>query len=221
MKISRIIDLTQVMRPGKEERKLELKTYNVEEVLPHINREKDVWYIMQEVTMLTHVGTHVESPYHYLKDGLDVSQLPLENLVAEGIVLDFSHKKPMEAIDVTDLSSHDNRIHEGDIVLLRTDRSKYYGTRDYHQRPYLTPDAAKWLIKKRIRCLGIDASGIEVKGINTQPNHRLLFESGIPVVENLVNLDQIGKERVLVLVLPLKIEGMDACPVRVVAIECR
>jgi arylformamidase len=220
VKISRIIDLTQVMRPGKEERKLELRTYNVEEVLPHIHREKDVWYIMQEVTMLTHIGTHVESPYHYLKDGPDVSQLPLESLVGEGIVLDFSHKKPMEAIDVTELSSHDNRIHERDIVLLRTDRSHYYGTRDYHQRPYLTPDGAKWLIEKRIRCLGIDASGIEVKGINTQPDHKLLFESGIPVVENLVNLDQIGKERVLVLILPLKIEGMDACPVRVVAIQC-
>ena len=221
MKISRIIDLTQVMRPGKEERKLELRTYNVEEVLPHINRQKDVWYIMQEVTMLTHVGTHVESPYHYLKDGADVSQLPLESLVGEGIVLDFSDKKPMEAIDVTELSSHNNRIHERDIVLLRTDRSQYYGTRDYHQRPYLTPNGVKWLIEKRISCLGIDASGIEVKGINTQPNHRLLFESGIPVVENLVNLEQIGKERLLVLILPLKIEGMDACPVRVVAIECR
>ena len=42
MKISRIIDLTQVMRPGKEERKLELRTYNVEEVLPHIKRENSV-----------------------------------------------------------------------------------------------------------------------------------------------------------------------------------
>jgi arylformamidase len=47
----------------------------------------------------------------------------------------------------------------------------------------------------------------------------LLFENGIPLIENLTNLDQIRKERVLIIVLPLKIKGMDASPLRVIAIE--
>lgn len=219
MKIDRIIDLTHSMIPNKEERKLELKTFFVEEILPQIKREKNVWYIMQELTILTHIGTHIEAPYHYLKDGMDVAQLPLENLIRKGVVLDFSYKKPMEKIDVSDLSRCEQKIREKDIVLIRTDRSKYYRKKEYHQRPYLTPDAVKWLVGKKISCLGIDASGIEVKGIDTQPNHKLLFENGIPLIENLTNLDQIRKERVLLLILPLKIKGMDASPLRVVAIE--
>jgi kynurenine formamidase len=217
--MTRIIDLTHALTPGKEERTLELKTFFVEEILPHIKRGKDVWYIMQELKMLTHIGTHIESPYHYIKDGIDASQIPLENLVREGVVLDFSHKKPFEKIDVEDFSKYEQKVRKGDIVLIRTDRSKYYGTSEYHQRPYLTPEAVKWLIKKKISCLGVDASGIEVKGIHDQPNHKLLFENGIPLIENLTNLDQIRKERVLIIVLPLKIKGMDASPLRVIAIE--
>ncbi|MEM2921592.1 MAG: cyclase family protein, partial [Candidatus Bathyarchaeia archaeon] len=156
MQINRIIDLTHPMVPGKEERKLELKTYNVEEILPNIKREKDVWYIMQELTILDHIGTHIEAPYHYVKDGIDAARLPLENLIREGVVLDFSYKKPNDKIDVPDLAAYDEKIREKDIVIIRTDRSKFYKTKDYHQRPYLTPEAVKWLINKKVSCLGID-----------------------------------------------------------------
>jgi len=219
VEIERIIDLTHSLKPGKEKRKLELKTYFVEEILPHIKRDKDVWYIMQELTILDHIGTHIEASYHYIKEGIDAARLPLENLVREAVVLDFSYKKPLEKIDVDELSKYNQQIQENDIVLIRTDRSKYYRSKDYSQRPFLTPEAIKWLIQKKIGCLGIDASGIEVKGIDDQPNHKLLFENGIPLIENLTNLDQIKKDRVLLIVLPLKIEGMDASPLRVVAIE--
>lgn len=223
----RIVDLTHKLFPGKEERKLEIKTFFVEDVpspsggklLPKIKREKDVWYIMQEITLLNHIGTHIEAPYHYLKDGKDASEVPLERVVGEAVVLDFIHKKPNEKIELGDLEQYGKDVHEGDIVLIRTGRSKFWNTEDYHQRPFLTNDAVKWLVGRKISCLGIDASGIEVKGIDTQPNHKTLFENDIPVIENLTNLDRLNKKTVFFMATPLKIDKTDASLVRAVAIE--
>jgi len=222
-----MVDLTHKLVPGEEERRLEVKTFFVEDVsspkggklLPKIKRAKDVWYIMQEITLLNHIGTHIEAPYHYLKDGKDVSEVPLERVVGEAVVLDFTHKKPNEKIDVDDLERYGKDVREGDIVLIRTDRSRFWKTEEYHQRPYLTNDAAKWFVQKKIGCLCIDASGIEVKGIETQPNHKTLFENDIPVIENLTNLDQLNKNRVFFMATPIKIDKTDASLVRAVAIE--
>ena len=63
----KLLDLSHKMTPGKEEYLLELKTYSIEELLPQYNRRPEDWYILQEVHFITHVGTHIESPYHHRK----------------------------------------------------------------------------------------------------------------------------------------------------------
>ena len=218
MKNFQIIDLSHKLHPGKEEYKLEMKRYFVDELFPQYSRRPEDWYILHEITFITHVGTHVEVPQHYLKNGKDTVEMPLEKLVGEAVIIDFTHKKVREAIDVADFEKHRRRIREGDIVFLRTGLSKYYNTPYAHDRPYLTNEAVKWLVAKKIHCLGVDCTGIEPKGWNYQPNHETLFLNDIPLVEYLTNLDQIEQERFLVFILPLPIVGMEASPVRVIAI---
>ena len=88
-----------------------------------------------------------------------------------------------------------------------------------HDRPYLTNEAVKWLVEKRIRLLGVDCSGIENRELKVQPNHRTLFEAGIPLIEPLNNLDALTDPRTWVFILPYKMRGAVSFPVRVAAVE--
>ena len=92
MNIGHIIELSHKMRPVKENFKLELKNYPVEEIMPQVKRRKGHWYILSEVVFSSHVGTHIEFPFHHLKEGQDASRFPLERLIGDAIVLDFSSK---------------------------------------------------------------------------------------------------------------------------------
>ena len=49
-----------------------------------------------------------------------------------------------------------------------------------------------------------------------QPNHNFIFQHDVAMVESLTNLDKVGK-RAFVTIEPLKIRGIEACPVRIMA----
>ena len=221
MKRDAIIDLSQRMIPGKEQFKLERHTYDVTEILPEVKHRPEIWYILSEVLMSSHEGTHIEVPYHHLKDGVDVADFPLENLVGDAVVLDFSDKKHGEAITLDELKAHEERLMGVDIVLIRTDMDKLF--RDpvrWVEQPYLTAEAMDWLIDAvKPTVVGTDATGFEVPGTDYQPNHMKLFQHGIPMLESLTNLSEIADERVTLFILPLPIERLDASPVRVAAIR--
>jgi len=217
----RIVELSHKLYPGDESSELHIKTFFVEEVYPKYKREKDQWYIIQKVSLINHIGTHIESPLHYVKNGKDISEIPLRQLIGEAVIFDFAHKGPNEEIGIDDFVRADKEIRAGDMVFIYSGQGRYVNMKTEYQHPYLSPEAVKWLVEKGICCLGIDSSGIENKRTSShaQPNHKILFTNGIPLIEHLTNLDKLNVDRVLVLVLPLRISGLDACPVRVVAIE--
>lgn len=219
MKKKRIVDLSHTLLPGKEEYKLEVKNKFVEEFLPDHFRPKESWYIMSEVFMWSHVGTHLEAPYHYLRGGKDVSQISMERVMGEAVILDFSHKETNEPITKEELEEKGADIKEGDIIILKTGLDRFYRTSKAHDRPYLTLQATSWLVEKKISCLATDASGFEVRGVHDQPNHKLLFKNDIPVIEHLTNLDKLTRKRIFLIALPWKVKGLDSSPVRVIAIE--
>ena len=160
----RIVDLSHTLLPGKEEYKLEIKNRFVEKFLSEYSRSEESWYIMSEIFMWSHVGTHLEAPYHCLKEGKDVSQIPIERVMAEAVILDFSDKKTNEPITKEKLERKGEDVREGDIVIVKTGLARFYRTPKAHDRPYLTFEATRWLVEKKIFCLATDASGFEVRG---------------------------------------------------------
>lgn len=218
--IGRIVELSHKMVPREENFKLELENYPVEKIMPEIKRQKDAWYILSEVTMSSHVGTHIEFPYHHLKEGQDAAGFPVEKLIGEAVVLDFSFKKAGEAITLDELKAHEHKINKEDILLIRTDCDKFFRTKQWIDFPHMTTEGVQWLIdEKQIKCIGTDGAGIDLLGTDRQPNHVLLFKNGIPMIESMTNLRLLQRERFLLFILPLRIEGLDACPVRIIAIE--
>lgn len=213
----RVLELTHLLIPDQEEYKLEVRNRFVEELLPEYERPDGAWYIMSEIDMWSHVGTHMEAPYHYLKDGSDCSKIPLNRVVGSCILLDFTDKDILEPITRDDFESRGGKIQPGDIVFVRTDLYSNYRTPRSHDRPYFTPEAIQWLVNKRINCLGVDCSGIEKRDEPVQPDHKLLFENGIPLIEHLANLDHLECERFFVVAVPWRVEGLEASPVAVTA----
>jgi arylformamidase len=218
MKLGRLIELSHRMVPGKEEFPLAIKTFNTDEVMHRIERRADIWYILQEVTMGSHVGTHVEFPYHHLKTGKAAADYPLQRLVGDAVVLDFSHKGKDEEITRSEVENCGVEIRKGDIVFIRTGMDKLWKTPQGHDRPVLSIEATQYLVVDiGIHCIGTDATGLEVRGRNDQPVHEILFAHDVAMVESLTRLETLPASRFTVFILPLMVEGLDACPVRVVA----
>jgi arylformamidase len=207
----RIVDLTHVLHPYKEQYTLE--------VAQRDKRQGSEGDIMSTVYMWSHVGTHVEAPLHFLADGGDTASLAIEQLMGPALVLDFRHKGVSEPITLAEMQAAGD-IQTGDRILTMTGRHGQYRTPESHDRPYITEEAMRWLVEDRqINCLGTDSSGFEVRGVDHHPNHRLLNNAGIPVLECLTNLVELRRQRIFLIALPWPVVGLDACPVRAIAIE--
>lgn len=211
----RLIDLTHRLLPGQEQYAVEIKPRGK----PRTGPTGD---IMHDVALWSHSGTHVEVSLHFYANGKDTSDFPPETFVGPAIRLDFRRKQVNEPITLADIRAA-GEVRERDIVILWEGRDRQYRTPQSHDRPYLAEDAAVWLARDRkIKLLGTDASGFEVRGgAKDHPNHHLFFKAGvdIPVVECLCNLDKIPRDRFFFVGLPLPVKGLDASPIRAVALE--
>jgi arylformamidase len=210
----RIIDLTHTMLPGEEQYTVEIKQRGK-------LRETPTGDIMNDLYMWSHSGTHVEVSLHFYSGGKDTSDFPAETFVGPAIRLDFRHKEINEPITVADFQAA-GEVREGDIVIMWQGREHQYRTQHSHDRPYVTAEAAEWLaLDRKIKLLGTDSSGFEVRGVKNHPNHHLFFKAGIdiPVVECLCNLGQIPNDRFFFVGMPLPVKGLDASPIRAIALE--
>lgn len=209
-----VIDLTHVLLPGEEQYSVEIKQRGKP-------RETPTGDIMHDVYLWSHSGTHVEVSLHFYAGGKDTASFPPETFMGSAIRLDFRHKLKDEPITLAEFQQA-GEIQVGDIVILWEGRDHLYRTKDSHARPYVTEEAAQWLVyDRKIKLLGTDSSGFEVRGgTKDHPNHHLFFKAGndVPVVECLCNLDKIPTQRFFFIGLPIPIKGLDASPIRAVAL---
>jgi arylformamidase len=215
-----VVDLSQRLVPGKEHNfKFDIDLKDAMESLPDFTHDEGVWYKIAYINMCTHNGTHVEVPFHHIKEGYYVADFPLDRVIGNLVLLDFSNKPKDGIITLEDLKKHDTEIKAGDFVFMKTHMDKYFRSADWNTYPYVELSGVEWLIEKKIAVLGTDAAGIENPTAHNQPGHVTLFKANIPLVESLTNLDAIENGKYLAIILPLPIEQGDASPVRVIAVS--
>ncbi len=193
-------------------------------------------FVSNLVEMTVHAGTHIDSPHHFFRNMPSVERLPLEALIGRAVILDLTSKgAPRARITPEDLEKAEQalkeqgiEIKEGGILLLRTDWPKGHKTTDpawWNDSPYLTKEAAEWLVERKPAVIGFDFAQ-EEKGADYQKAQEIL-ESGMRVhrtllpkitcqIENLINLDQIGPTAQIV-ALPAKWKT-ESAPARVIAL---
>ena len=140
--MTKIIDLSHVIEPGKAGRKFTLEMVGAETVNPNVIRLENQWYIMHNISMVSHIGTHIEAPYHILKDQADLAALPLETLMGPAVILDLRGRAPKSAIGIDDVRSAADKaggIRQGDIVFGNLGWGPFYGTEAIRATPTSLP----------------------------------------------------------------------------------
>ena len=200
--------------------------------------EKGYYYSAYRYMAAEHGGTHIDAPVHFAKGRNSVDQIPLEQLMGHGLVVDVAAKcavDPDYLVSIDDFQNwekQNGKIPSGSIVFLRTgfgkyypDRKKYLGTDERGAAavaklhfPGLDPNAARWLTQNRsIKAIGLDTASIDRGQSTLFESHRALFEKDIPAFENVANLDQLPLRGFSVIALPMKIKGGSGGPLRIVA----
>ncbi len=178
---------------------------------------------LQELRLVSHLGTHVDAPLHFIKGGRTIDTYALDDLAGEGSVLPIS-RGPNEQITVKDLEATGAKVERGQIVLLATGWDRKFSTPEYHTHPYLSLEAARWLLDRRVKMVGVDFFSADLpvfqrpKGFDW-PVHHLLLGNGVLIAENLANLTALQGRRLTIGAFPLKIKGGDGAPARIFAVE--
>jgi arylformamidase len=193
------------------------------EVIKHHDQTDGDGQIVRALHARVHHGTHVDAPEHFVKDGQQITDLPLERFIGPAVVADVRAVGRDGAIGIADLEAAiAGVVQPGDSLLIRTDWTKNYGTDDYVPgSPYLSMDAIRWCAEQRFPIVGLDFA--HTKDPADAPSRyyttRYFCENGVITMGYVNGLDAIANPRVLLIALPLAIAGMEASPVRAVVLD--
>ncbi len=168
------------------------------------------------IDMVANTGTYVDAPFHRYADGADLADLPLPSLAdLPGIVV----RRPWENAIAVDVDAFDGRDVAGKAVLVHTGWDRHWRTDRYGDgHPFLTADAADWLIAQGAVLAGIDSNNIDDSSVRSRPVHTKLLGAGVVICEHMTGLGQLPDEGFSFSAVPPKIRGMGSFPVRAYAV---
>ncbi|MEW9501691.1 arylformamidase [Jeotgalibacillus marinus] len=158
----------------------------------------------------THIGTHIDAPYHFEENGKKVDELPLERYVSQAIVIDCSNKVQIVAEDILPYLTNECVT----TVLIKTrywrDRTKFPDT-----IPTMEEALPRQLTQKGISLIGVDLPSVDRIDSKELGVHHSLAKYDISILEGIV-MDDVKPGIYELIALPLRIEGADGSPVRAI-----
>merc|ERR1712137_58713 len=171
-------------------------------------------------SLVCDLGTHIDSPAHWFKNGKDISQITLEELRAPGVVIDVKEKVQENADylltkdDVLQWEQTHGKIPEKALVCMRTGWSKrfsdhraYLGVDEENRThfPGFGLDAAEYLLSCGIVGIGIDTGSTDFGLAIDYPVHNAVLGAGKYQVENM-NLEELPEANFQFLCVPIRIK---------------
>lgn len=168
--------------------------------------------ILDRIQMINTSGTYVDAPVHRRHGDKYVCDIPLEKLVDlpfRTVVLPQG-KKCFEVEDVMDAAI------PGGAVLLCTGHSEKFGTDAYGKdAPYLSEEAAQYLMEQGVVLVGIDTPLIDRLESDQRPVHDIILKAGNVICEDMTNLKAtVGLKDALLTAVPPKVR-LASCTARV------
>ena len=207
----RIVDLSSHIDPGTSKRLCKIKRFYQESTKDYHSH----------LEIESHLGTHIETPYHYDDTWKDIVGLPLTAFIGRGIRLHLNCK-PGAPISRAVLDKADKgRVRENDVVILDSDfHSEPFSLDPNDQRPYLNKESGQWFVQKKVKCIGFgDGVAIEFSVKDACDIHETVMPHDILFLEVVRNIDKISSDVFLISYAPMPIKGLDSCCVRAFAIE--
>jgi len=117
---------------------------------------------VKEIEASMHRGTHMDAPIHVLENTPFITDYELWRFFGTGVAVSIPKKK-WEVITPEDLENARPRIEKNDIVMINTGSHHLWGDNpDYFAySPGLYSDAARWLVAKGVKLVGIDVQALD------------------------------------------------------------
>jgi arylformamidase len=169
---------------------------------------------MSMIEIISHTGTHIDAPLHFIPDGSTISDMPLDATIGPARVIEI---KDPEKITVAELKKHN--IKKGERVLFKTRNSPrtYEAERFVEDYVYFDAEAAEYLAKIGIRLVGLDNITVGIMKVpdNINKVHTAFLGAGVYVLEDCA-LGHVPPGEYELLCLPLLMYNGDAGPCRAI-----
>jgi kynurenine formamidase len=202
----------------------------------------EAWAV-EDVTLSTHAGTHMDAPWHYhsttdngARPAPTIDQAPLDLFLRPGVKLDFRQLPDGHVATAADIAAELERIGRElrplDIVLVNTAAGAAYGGPDYLGSGCgIGREGTNYLTERGVQVVGTDAWSWDAPFIHTArayadsgdarliwEGHKAGRERPYYQMEKLHNLEALPPFGFTVACFPVKVERASAGWVRAVAL---
>ena len=167
--------------------------------------ERGELYNLTAFRMCAHNGTHVDAPFHFLKDGKTVDEIPLEAFVGKAYVAEHHGTvsgedalKILETAKRQDPEAARRILIKGDAVV--------------------SPEAARVFAANRILLLGNEAQSVGPEDAPMEV-HLILLGAQVVLLEG-IRLEEVSEGVYFLSAAPLNLSGADGSPCRAFLIAC-
>jgi kynurenine formamidase len=163
------------------------------------------------ITIDSHCGTHLDAPSHFVPNGATVERLSLSVLIGEAQVVDARLATAGRRITLRGFPPITSRrliLHTGWSEHANDGTDAYF--RDY---TFIDPPLARHIVDSGVALVGIDGPSVDPDGSEA---HQILLGNGVLIVENLASTALLPP-LIELIVMPLRLVGLDGSPVRAVA----
>lgn len=187
----------------------------------HWSSIREEGYNLELLFLSSHTGTHLDAPYHFVKNGIKINQIPIGRLIGKATLIKIS-KENDEAITKNNIVAFENKhgeIPDHSSIVFFTGWQKNLNKHYYFEtNPGLSKSAANYLVSKKVNLVGIDSPSIDLGKDKAFTVHKILAQNNVLIIENLSNLNKIIKNNFDFVILPLKLKDATGSPVRAIAV---
>lgn len=204
--MTQILDITPAVRPdmavfpGDAPYRTE-KTLEISEACP-VN--------VAEFAMSCHCGAHADAPLHYDRHGLSVDQLDLGDFVGPARVMDA--RGPEALCPPGRLKGLLDNCPPRVLLRLADSTDPMVWPSGFRA---LEPAVMTLLAEAGVRLVGVDVPSVDPESSENLPSHEIARSRDLRILENLA-LSAVEPGDYELIALPMKLEGLDAAPVRAI-----
>ncbi len=157
---------------------------------------------LTSLSMCAHNGTHVDSPYHFYKDGKTIDQMPLDSFVGPCYV--FEASGDIDGRLAEDFINRATASHAGERILIKG-------------KATVTEDAAEVFASHGIKLIGNESQTVGPEDAPAKV-HYILLAKEIILLEG-IRLNDVPEGKYLLFAQPLNLGGCDGAPCRAILID--
>ena len=157
---------------------------------------------LSAISMCAHNGTHVDAPFHFLKDGKTIEELDPEIFVGPAYVA--GHMGELAEADARRILDAARACGAGERILIRG-------------RAFISAAAARVFAGGGVRLVGNESQTVGPEDAPMEV-HLILLGAGVVPLEG-IRLAGVADGRYLLCAAPLKLGGSDGAPCRAILIS--